>query len=78
MSAPAPGPAQDWPRRKAQLAAQYRHHGAHDPKVVALAAQYKADRLEEAVRRVVAEAPPLTAEQKTRLAALLLVGGGAT
>lgn len=39
--------------------------------------QLRAERLEEHIRRVVAEAPPLTDQQRNRLALLLSHPGGA-
>jgi len=43
--------------------------------VTELRRQYKAERLEEYIRRTVDAAPPLTVEQRARLAELLTVGG---
>lgn len=54
---------------RAKLAAQSRHNptGDHDQ----LRRDLAAAKLEEHVSRVVADAPPLTAEQRDRIAALL-------
>lgn len=50
-----------------------------DADVTELRAQLKAERLEDYIARVVDSAPPLTDEQRERLAALLRpVGGDAT
>jgi hypothetical protein len=62
----------DWPKTRSKIA----HAIKADPNadVSDLRAQLKAERLEEYIERVVSEAPPLTAEQRDRLA-LLLRGG---
>lgn len=61
-----------WTKTRSQIA----HAKRHDPDadVTALKQQLKAERLEEHVARVVAEAPPLTPEQRDRIAALLQGG----
>jgi hypothetical protein len=47
--------------------------GRDNPEAVEdLRRDFEAERLADHIRRLVAEAPPLTAEQKNRLAALLL------
>ena len=48
-----------------------RRHHPNDKKTDELAADFKADRLARYIRRVVDEAPPLSAEQRDRLAVLL-------
>ncbi len=60
---------------RARVAAAKRHH-PDSPKTAQLTAEFKADRLALHIRRVVDSAPPLTAEQRDRLA-LLLHGGRA-
>lgn len=45
-----------------------------DADVTELRRKLRAERLEEHIRRVVDEAPPLTAEQRDRLATLLRTG----
>jgi hypothetical protein len=55
---------------RARVAA-LRRHCPNDPKTDELAARFKADRLAEHIRRVVDSAPPLTAEQRNRLAILM-------
>ncbi|MDP9434941.1 MAG: hypothetical protein M3P93_07010 [Actinomycetota bacterium] len=57
---------------RARLAAKRRHH-PDDPETDRLAADFKADRLAAYIQRVVDGAPPLTAEQRDRLALLLKV-----
>lgn len=57
-----------------RLAAETRHRpqGNHDD----LRRDFAAAKLEDYISRVVAEAPPLTPEQRDRLALLLRSGGG--
>ncbi len=55
---------------RARVAAMRRHH-PNDKQTDELAADFKADRLSQYIRRVVDEAPPLSAEQRDRLALLL-------
>ncbi len=59
---------------RARIAA-LRRHRPNDPKTDELAAAFKADRLSQHIRRVVDSAPPLTAEQRERLAVLLRGAG---
>jgi hypothetical protein len=57
----------------AKLSAEFRHrpNGDHTE----LKRQLKAEVLEERVREVVDSAPPLTIEQRAKIAAILLTGG---
>ncbi len=55
---------------RARVAAAKRHH-PNDPKTDQLAAEFKADRLAEHIRRLVDAAPPLSEAQRSRLALLL-------
>ncbi|TKV61337.1 hypothetical protein FDO65_06990 [Nakamurella flava] len=50
--------------------------GADEKTVADLRRQLRADKLAEHIKKVVDQAPPLTAEQRDRLAALLRAGGG--
>ena len=55
-----------------------RHRGADDPVTVDAKRDLEAVKLEDHIRRVVDQAPPLTAEQRDRLATLLRpTGSGA-
>lgn len=57
--------------RRGRLNAMQRHHGADDPRVIELRRETRAEALARHVAKVVDEAPPLTAEQRNRIAALL-------
>ncbi|OCB25013.1 hypothetical protein A5674_22185 [Mycobacterium malmoense] len=59
---------------RARIASLTRSRQPDDPELVAARQNLKALRLEEHVRRVVAEAPPLTDEQRDRIAAILRSG----
>jgi hypothetical protein len=48
----------------------------NDPAIVEARRNLKALRLEEHVTKVLADAPPLSDEQRNRIAALLRTGGG--
>ena len=60
-----------------RLAALVRHRTADDPDVIEAARDLRAAQLDEHVRRVVDSFPPLTPEQRSRLAALLAGTGEA-
>ncbi len=55
---------------RARLAAAKRHH-PDDDKTHKLAAQYKTERLAKHIERLLATAPPLSQDQRDRLAVLL-------
>ena len=61
--------------QRARLAALSRYHPDTDPKVVEASLELRTARLAKQIRRLADEAPPLTAEQRTRLAALLTGNG---
>lgn len=56
------------------IAAITRHNGPDDPRLPELQRDLRAAELEEHIRKLVDSAPPLTDEQRSRLAGLL--GGG--
>lgn len=64
-----------WTSERARVASLTRSRKADDPELVEARRNLRALRLEEYVTRVVAEAPPLTDEQRERIAALLRAGG---
>jgi hypothetical protein len=71
--------ARDVARRRtaSTVAAIERHRGPDDPRLPDLRRDLRAAELAEHIQKVVDAAPPLTAEQRSRLAALLQpVGGG--
>ena len=57
-------------QQRASIAARRRHHGS-DPETDRLAREFRAERLAAHIRRTVDAAPPLTSEQRERLAMLL-------
>ena len=65
----------NWTRERARVAALHRHRAADDPALTEAQRDLRAARLEAHVRAVVDAAPPLTAEQRARLAALLRGSG---
>ena len=63
---------------RAVLAATERHHGPDDPRTADARREVLRLSLLEHIEKVVADAPPLTVEQRSALAALLLTGGDRT
>lgn len=66
-----------WTSERARVASLTRSRKADDPELVEARRNMRALKLEEYVLRVVDEAPPLTNEQRERIAALLRAGGDA-
>lgn len=66
-----------WTTDRALVASLSRHRKSDDIELIEARRNLKAARLAEHVERVVAQAPPLTPEQRDRIAALLTTGGGA-
>lgn len=64
-----------WTHERARIAGLSRDRRPDDPELVDARRNLKALRLEDAVAKAVAEAPPLTSEQRDRIAALLRTGG---
>ncbi|MHC9294186.1 hypothetical protein ACRCUN_17115 [Mycobacterium sp. LTG2003] len=64
--------------QRGRVAALSRSRPADDPELLEAKRNLAALSLEDYVRRVVASAPPLTDEQRDRIAALLRAGGGAS
>jgi hypothetical protein len=62
-------------RARGRYVALSRHHGPDDPRTQAALAELDQIRRTEHIARLVEAAPPLTAEHRTRLTALL--GGAA-
>lgn len=63
-----------WTSERARLAALLRHKSPDAPEIEEARRDLRAARLEKIVRETVAAAPPLTDEQRRRLAVLLLGG----
>lgn len=66
----------DWTHHRARVATLSRSRTITDPELIEARRSLRAARLEEHIQRVLAEAPPLTDEQRERIATLL-VGGAA-
>lgn len=60
-----------WTSERARVAALTRSRDADDPDLVEARRNLRAERLADHVKRVVDEAPPLTAEQLDRICSLL-------
>lgn len=60
-----------WTSERAKHAALRRRRSPDDPAVIDARRDLKAARLADHIRSLVDEAPPLTAEQRSRLAAIL-------
>lgn len=78
MSVKDKTPRQQINHSKARIGALSRRRLANDPDLARARLDLRAAKLEDYVSRVVAEAPPLTAEQLDRVAVLLRPGGGAS
>lgn len=79
MSAPEESPKPTtWQAERARIAglSSRPNRPADDPQIVEARRNLKALRLEEHVKKVLADAPPLSDEQRNRIAALLRIGGG--
>jgi hypothetical protein len=63
-----------WQQERAKIAGLSRDRRADDPELLDARRNLRALKLEEHVARVVAEAPPLTDEQRERITALLRAG----
>lgn len=70
MAAPSPATA----HHRARVGALSRDRQPNDPELMEARRSLRAECLAEHVARVIAEAPPLSDEQLTRIAALLRAG----
>ena len=66
--------SESWTSERARVASLTRSRAADDPDLIEARQKMRLYKLVDHVRRVVDEAPPLTADQRATLAALL-VGG---
>lgn len=64
-----------WTAERARYASLTRSRTPDDPELLAARRNLRAEKLADHIERQLAEAPPLTDEQRARLAAIL-VGGG--
>lgn len=64
-----------WTKDRARVAALSRSRSADDPDLIDARRNLRAERLAIAIRRAVDQAPPLTDEQRHRLADLLAPRG---
>lgn len=64
-----------WTHERARIASLSRSRTPDDPELLEARRTLRAMRLEDHVREVVAQAPPLTPEQRDKIAALLRGGG---
>jgi hypothetical protein len=60
-----------WTTERAKLAALYRHQPGDTAAIDVARRNLRAARLEDVIRRAVVEAPPLTDDQRARLARIL-------
>jgi hypothetical protein len=60
-----------WKQDRARLARKSKDLPAKHPELIELRRELRAKRLAEHIERVISEAPPLSDEQRTRLAELL-------
>lgn len=63
-----------WMHERARIASLSRSRAADDPDLIEARRNLRAERLADHVQRVVSEAPPLTDDQRARIAALLRPG----
>jgi hypothetical protein len=66
-----------WTHDRARVAALSRDRKPTDPDLLAAKRDLRASRAEEYIERIVNQAPPLTADQRSRIAALLRGGEAA-
>ena len=65
-----------WTVDRARVAALTRSRKSDDPELISARQNLRASRLEDYIKRTVDAAPPLTAEQRDRLALLLRTPAG--
>jgi hypothetical protein len=64
-----------WKQKRGRLARLSQDLPSDHPKVIELRGELKAQRLQEHIVKVIESAPPLTAEQRDRIAAILRGSG---
>lgn len=65
-----------WTHERARIASLSRDRAPDDPELIEARRNLRAIRLRDHVAKAVAEAPPMTAEQRLSIARLLTSGGG--
>ncbi|APE15702.1 hypothetical protein BOH72_11210 [Mycobacterium sp. WY10] len=65
-----------WTKARSDLGHAAKAFGPDHPKTIEARRNFRAEKLADHVRKVVAEAPPLTQEQRDRIAAILRGGAG--
>jgi hypothetical protein len=65
-----------WTQARSELALLHRDHPDDAEAIAAARRDYRAARAEDYIRKLVDQAPPLSDEQRTRLAAILRPSGG--
>ena len=68
---PAADPAETWTHARSVLALTIQKYGKDSPEAIEARANFKACRLGYHIEKILASAPPLTDEQRTKLAELL-------
>lgn len=66
-----------WTKSRSELANLSKKHPPSSPEIQEKRLELRALKLEDHVRRVISEAPPLTEAQRQRIADLLRAGGAA-
>jgi hypothetical protein len=61
-----------WTRERSRLARLHQTHSPDSPEILEAQASFKAARLQDQVAKALESAPPLTDEQRERIAGLLL------
>jgi hypothetical protein len=64
-----------WTQARSELALLHRDHPDDAEAIAAARRDFRAARAEDYIRKLVDQAPPLSPEQRSRLAVLLLSGG---
>jgi len=64
------------PQARARIARASRQYGRNSPEVAQARRDHAAEKIAAYVARVVADAPPLTTDQRDRIARLLTPAGG--
>jgi hypothetical protein len=66
-----------WTEARSRLGNAVQKHGKDSSQAAEARVEFRALKLEDHVRKVIAEAPPISDKQRQRIAAILLSGGAA-